>query len=112
MANMKGQIVDRSESSGHGVMECWMLLFERNEAAWSAGRYGDILTDEELVVRMKAWFPKRASHAIRDVRRVRGRVNRARGGVQFHRYLRDGGRVCRATARGLPSSGWLPRPGR
>lgn len=109
MANKQGQIVDRSASSGHGVQKCWEILFERNEEAWAAGRYTNVLTDEELVEQMQKWFPKRRSNAIRDVRRVRGRMNRERGGVFYHRYLREGGQVCQATARGLPSSHWLPR---
>ncbi len=102
----QGQIVDTTYSGGRGVFECWSELFAANEKHWNSGAVTKILTDPELVAKMREWFPNRAS-LVAKVSRVRGEYNRRKRFIASFRYMRDGGgTVCRATARGLPISEW------
>jgi hypothetical protein len=100
-----GQIVDRSSSNGLGVHDAWKSLLQENLDNWKLKRFALIRTDKQLTERMRELFPGRTSLA--PPTRMRVHWNLIAGSCVYHRYLRDErGRVCMATARGLPLSSW------
>lgn len=103
----RGQIVDSSMSGGRTVWQAWSELFEQNERFWKAGKVAKILTDREIAAKMREWFPQRHGRLMSQVSRQRASYNRKAGKVASHRYVRSGDKhVCRANARGLPTSEW------
>lgn len=100
-----GQRVDTTHSEGLGVQHAWRKLFRANLEHWKAGRFGQVMTDKQLSERMQELFPGRRTLA--SPVRMRAYWNNLNGSASFYRYLRDEkGRVCIATARGLPHSKW------
>jgi len=77
------------KTSGLGVTQTWVSLFERNEKAAKASR----LNDTQITAAMKSDFPGRESKVFNNIQGVRGRYNKGflTGGtapaVQSHRYV-------------------------
>jgi len=73
----RGQIVDRSKSRGLGVCETWVVLFEKNEKNFRAGKLNKVMIDEQITEAMFKAFPGRESSKILSLpNKVRGRYNR------------------------------------
>lgn len=104
MPNYAGQTVDTSHSGGLNVGEKWVELFERNERAFDAGKWDEVLTDEEIIEEMKKAFPRRRPPTLQRALKARHQYSSPDGlpgSYVFHHYILDReGRICRATARG------------
>jgi hypothetical protein len=92
----KGQLVDRSSSSGLSVTEVWFNLFEDNEKKKKP------LTDEQITDAMLKAFPKRFESAIfKQPNRVRNRYNRGvliagrKPKIESCRYIYQNGKAIK-----------------
>jgi len=101
-----GQLNDTSNSHGRSVGEAWVYLFDRNEKRFRIGKWDGVLTDEEIILQMEKWFPKREVNNMKRVQKARIRYADSTriglGGVPetwYQMRLIDG-RICRVTSRG------------